>query len=211
MLMLTVFRIHRKFKTRKYAEGLLLFPEESKMTSRLLVYRALFLSKIWNFSAAKEDLDRVKKAGKFLFFVFNNQGCMYLLQQRFIEALEELKEARRLNPNHPYAMNNYGLALMFSGELEEGVKLIEDSLKRDKWNYNAMRNIGIYYLLKREYKDAFVVFIKVRAKDQYADDLDIYLAITYLKLEDNFNHEVQTQRFSELQIERYNSILLLIP
>jgi Flp pilus assembly protein TadD len=146
-----------------------------------------------------------------LFYAYNNQGCFYLQQFLVDEALEELKEARKLKPKHSYALNNYGHGLMLKGELEEGVKLIEEAFRIDRWNYTAMRNIGIYYLLKGDYRGALTVLTKAREGDKHVEDIDLYIALGLKKDGNSEKYNSITSMFSTDQMERLAEITKHIP
>ena len=56
-------------------------------------------------------------------------GCIHLFERRFDDALAELEQALRLNPNFCVAQGYYGLALAFCGRWKEGEEAARRALR----------------------------------------------------------------------------------
>jgi len=63
----------------------------------------------------------------------------------FTGALEDLRQAVKLNPALPDAYTYYGLALFSKGEMEESKKAFQTALSQDPNNFEANLHIGIMF------------------------------------------------------------------
>jgi Flp pilus assembly protein TadD len=84
-------------------------------------------------------------------------------QKEFAKALASVEKAITLAPQQAYFYNNKGLYLLFLNQQEEGLELINQSIRMDSKNPFALRNKGIYYVIKGD---------KISAL-QYLDQLSV--------------------------------------
>jgi lipoprotein NlpI len=73
-------------------------------------------------------------------------------------------------------LDNRGLARLKIGLLEEGRADIEASLAIDDKQPETYRDLGIYFLLKKEWNEALALFEKAKEMDCDTDGIDQYLS-----------------------------------
>lgn len=129
----------------------------------------------------------------------NNLATIYANQQKYKEAEEMFKKILKENPNHASAKNNLIQLYKIQGKHEEAAKLDTDYAKQmhlslaqqyykkgdidnaireikkviaiDPNDIQSLRNLGSFYMLKREYKQAQIAFnkvLKLDPNDEYA-------------------------------------------
>jgi tetratricopeptide (TPR) repeat protein len=76
------------------------------------------------------------------FLAHNNLGNALLRQGRVEEAVLELRESVRINPDYPKAFNDLGTALFQEGLKDEAMVQYREALRRDPRNANAYNNLG---------------------------------------------------------------------
>lgn len=85
----------------------------------------------------KPSIDRVKQARR-----LNASALQFLKENRYKEAVEELKEAARLNPYNPTIVNNYGYALSKMGKNIEALKWYYRTVELDAKRTAVYLNLG---------------------------------------------------------------------
>jgi len=97
------------------------------------------------------------------FYAFT-KGNAYLRLQQYEDARTCYKEAERLGNTYPMFANNYGLALMYTGEYKEAEQWLRLALYRvserqqDKETYDIMDNLAVVYEQERDYEQAFYFY-----------------------------------------------------
>lgn len=86
--------------------------------------------------ASKKGIEN-KKAG-----IYFAAGTQSLMQKQYTDALKNLLEANKLNPNNAEILNNLGMAYYFKGEMELAVRTLKTTLKIDKNNSDAKINLA---------------------------------------------------------------------
>jgi len=82
-------------------------------------------------------------------YALNNRGYQKNLNKEFKAAIIDFDKALKINPNFAYSLNNRGRAKIELGMEEEGFKDIMHSINLDEKNAYAYRNLGIYYIRKK--------------------------------------------------------------
>ena len=75
-----------------------------------------------------------------------------------VQAVTELREALRLNPDSPTERINYGLALLRAGQTDAGVAELIRAQKQDAANPHTWFNLGIAYKHSGDYDRAIEQF-----------------------------------------------------
>lgn len=99
-------------------------------------------------SSKEKDL-KVKQAG--LYF---GVGTQNLVSKEYTEALKNLLEANKLDPENTHILNNLGMAYYFKGEKDLAVKTLNTSLKIDKDNSDARINLATIYYKDKNFSEA---------------------------------------------------------
>ena len=105
---------------------------------------------------------------------------IYANQNDFTKAIELVDKALSIKKDVLYE-NNKGYYLLNTNKLEEGRKLIDQALQKDKDNAWAVRNIGVYELLKDNSVIAIEYFIKSEKLDPTVELVNFYLGLAYNK------------------------------
>lgn len=108
-------------------------------------------------------------------YALNNMGYLLGLRGDHAAAIECLDKAIKVYPAFAHAWNNRGYSKLNSDQLEEGLQDINHSLKLDDKNAYVHRNLGIYYLLKKEWEKAQSLFEKAKDLDPDTQGIDDYL------------------------------------
>ncbi|MFT3934534.1 MAG: tetratricopeptide repeat protein [Chitinophagaceae bacterium] len=96
--------------------------------------------------------------------------------QQYDAAIESADKALAIKPDFAAALDNRGLARLKTGLLEEGKADIEEAIRLDNQPSELYRNLGIYYLLKKDFQQALTLFEKAKSIDPNTMDIDKYIA-----------------------------------
>jgi tetratricopeptide (TPR) repeat protein len=107
-------------------------------------------------------------------FALNNLSLVYAHENNFPKAIELVDKAIALNKSVLYE-NNKGFYLMNTGNLADGKKLIDKALEENKINAWAIRNLGVYEYLNKNYKQAVSLFEQADNLDPTVELLNYYL------------------------------------
>jgi tetratricopeptide (TPR) repeat protein len=88
----------------------------------------------------------------------NNLGGSLLLQGRIDEAIPQLQEALRLQPEHAEAHSNLGIALARRGRTAEAIDHYRESLRLDPRQTQAYSNLGNALLAQGQVSEAIAQF-----------------------------------------------------
>jgi Flp pilus assembly protein TadD len=94
-----------------------------------------------------------------------NLGLAYLDQKQYQAALNELVEARRLNPREPTVLNNLALAQAGAGDNLAAIVLLREALKIDPTLVEAHNNLGAFLFERQQYNDARLELLEVLKRD----------------------------------------------
>ena len=94
-----------------------------------------------------------------------NLGLAYLNLKQNQAAVDELVEARRLNPREPTVLNNLALAHGAEGDTVGAIAILKEALKLDSTLIEAHNNLGTFLFEKKQFNDARMEFQEVLARD----------------------------------------------
>ena len=95
--------------------------------------------------------------------------------ERYHEAIVFTAGAISIYPECAPSFDNRGLNRLRTGLLEEGTTDIQATLKLDDKQPEVYRNLRIYFLLKKEWDETIVLFVKGKEMDQNTLDIDKYI------------------------------------
>ena len=117
--------------------------KKSRLVGALLAAAALFLTAA-DVPPSEDRLWEHRNLGK----------AFYENPDTHVQAVTELREALRLNPDSVRDRINYGLALLRAGQTDEGVAELLKSQKQDPSNPHTWFNLGIAYKHAGDYDKA---------------------------------------------------------
>jgi TolB-like protein/Tfp pilus assembly protein PilF len=123
-------------------------------------------------ASAKQNIDRALQLQPNLPDARLALGRWYLAaQQDRATALKEYERALELDPGLSEATARIGSLLLSKGRTEEAIELYRKGLESDPRNYQLLRNLGIAYTMRRDYKQGAELDARIVAMDP-ADELD---------------------------------------
>jgi tetratricopeptide (TPR) repeat protein len=134
-----------------------------------------------NYDAAKQNFEKAIIINPKQDFAINNLSLIYAQQEDYLKALETVEKAIEINKNEIY-QNNKAYYLLNLGKLEEGKKLLDLILEKNKNSAWAFRNIGIYYFKNKNFLSANENFLKSDKIDPSVELLNYYLGLTQQSL-----------------------------
>jgi tetratricopeptide (TPR) repeat protein len=94
-----------------------------------------------------------------------NLGLAYLNSKRSQPALNELIEARRLNPREPTVLNNLALAQAAAGDNLGAIAILREALKLDPTMIEAHNNLGTFLFERKQLIEARLELMEVLKRD----------------------------------------------
>ncbi len=94
-----------------------------------------------------------------------NLGLAHLNLKQYQAAVNELVEAKRLNPREPMVLNNLALAHAGAGDIIGGITILREALKLDPTLVEAHNNLGALLFERNRYDDARLEFMEVLKRD----------------------------------------------
>lgn len=179
-------RIERMSKAIKNSEDFLNFKKEWDLA---LKKHPLFLKEI---KLANYDLEKIELYNELISLdkkrpnpgSYNGRGYVYLLHNRYAEAIDDFNLAIEVDPYHAYAFDNRGFCKLMLGDLKGGLEDIETSLRLDPGNSYSFRNKGIYYFIKGDFSLALEYYLKAKEKQGDVEHIHFHLGTAYLALND---------------------------
>jgi tetratricopeptide (TPR) repeat protein len=114
-----------------------------------------------------------------------NLGLAYLNLKQSQAAVNELTEARRLNPHEPTILNNLGLAHDAAGDSLGAIEIVKEALKLDPTLIEAHNNLGAFLFERKQFNDARLEFSEVLARDPSSISARFNLARTLAALDEH--------------------------
>jgi tetratricopeptide (TPR) repeat protein len=108
-------------------------------------------------------------------------GEIYYGQRRFDEALQEYKEAIRLNPNYVDAHTNLGVTYAAQGKLDDAMIECKEAIRIDSNNEGAHIHLAIIYKDKGKVDDAIREYQQVLSINPNFAQIHHELGIQYIK------------------------------
>jgi len=125
-----------------------------------------------------------------------NLGLAYLnLNRNPQAAVNELVEARRLNPREPTVLNNLALAQGAAGDTVGAIAILEEALALDPTLIEAHNNLGTFLFERKLFGAARLEFLEVLRRDPSSVSARFNLARTLAALGE---HEHAIQEFEVL-------------
>lgn len=82
---------------------------------------------------------------------YYGKAYVYSLQNHLALAIENYRKTIELaDPPYTHAYGNLGLALLMTGEVEDGLRMVEKALEIDPGNGDAQMTLVNYYCLEKE-------------------------------------------------------------
>lgn len=128
-------------------------------------------------SSRKDDV-KVKQAG--LYF---GVGTQNLVSKEYTEALKNLLEANKLDPENTNILNNLGMAYYFKGEKDLAIRTLKASLKLDDNNSDARINLATIFYNDKNYAEAEKLYKKVLTHLTYDKQARTYFNLGILELQ----------------------------
>jgi protein O-mannosyl-transferase len=94
-----------------------------------------------------------------------NLGLAYLNLSQYQAAVDELAQARRLNPTEPTVLNNLSLAHAAEGDTLGAIEIERAALALDPTLIEAHNNLGAFLFERKQFNNARLEFIEVLAHD----------------------------------------------
>jgi tetratricopeptide (TPR) repeat protein len=124
-----------------------------------------------------------------------NLGLAYLNLKQNQTAVDELVEARRLNPREPTVLNNLALAHASAGDTLRAIEIVNEALKLDPTLIEAHNNLGAFLYERSQFNDARLEFLEVLKRDPSSVSARFNLARTLAALDE---HEPAIREFEAL-------------
>ena len=133
-------------------------------------------------ASAKEHVDRALQLQPDLPEAHLAYGRWHFAARQDREAaLKEYRRALELNPGLSEATARIGSFLLGQGRTEEAIELYLSGLESDPRNYQLLRNLGIAYTMRRDYKRASEVDSRIVAIDPAAEQDACNMALDILQ------------------------------
>jgi eukaryotic-like serine/threonine-protein kinase len=101
-----------------------------------------------------------------------------LVMGRFADAIAEMKRAQELDPLSLIINAEIGVFYTFAGQYDRSIEQFHKTLEMDQGFYFAHRNLGVAYVLKRDFREALLAYEKARS---LADDPSLLGDIGHLQ------------------------------
>jgi type IV pilus assembly protein PilF len=114
-------------------------------------------------------------------------GTQSLMEREYTEALKNLLEANRLEPENSEILNNLGMAYYFKGEKDLAVKHLNLALKYNKENSDAKTNLASIYYKDGRIDDAEKIYKQVLKNLTFDKQARTYFNLGIIELQNRVN------------------------
>jgi tetratricopeptide (TPR) repeat protein len=121
-----------------------------------------------------------------------NLGLAYLNLKQYEAAVNELAEAKRLNPREPMVFNNLALAHAGAGDSLGAIPIVKEALKLDPTLVEAHNNLGAFLFEQKHFETARIEFLEVLKHDPSSVSARFNLARTLAAMD---QHEPAIREF----------------
>ena len=165
--------------------------------NRLLVC-IFILSSLVSCASQKSELKREKKAK-----LYYNQGTSNLYSGNYTEALRNLLESYKYQPDDSKLLNNLGMAYFFKKSYINAKKFINKALQEDPKNSDARMNLATIYMSEKNYQKAREQYILITEDLIFSKQFKTYHNLAMLELKSN--NTAEAKNFLKKSIESNES------
>lgn len=144
-----------------------------RFRSHLLLVLAMILLTA---CASKNDL-KAKQAE-----IYFGAGTQSLMDKQYTEALKNLLQANKLDPDNSEILNNLGMAYYFKGEKDLAIKHLQKALELNKNNSDAKINLASIYYKAGKVQEAETLYKKVLKDLTYDKQARTYFNLGIIEL-----------------------------
>src|SRR6202140_256645 len=128
-----------------------------------------------------------------------NLGLAYLNLKQNQAAVDQLTEAKRLDPHEPTILNNLGLAHDAAGDSVGAIEILKQALNLDPTLIEAHNNLGAFLFKRGDFNGARMEFSEVLARDPSSVSTRFNLARTLAALRE---HEPAIRNFEAVLVQQ---------
>jgi len=171
-------------------------PTLSRFIKKLLPIMALVMI------AACSSKSKVQSKQSEIYFAAGTQS---LMEKQYTDALKNLIQANKLDPDNSEILNNLAMAYYFKGEKNLAIKQLERSLELDPKNSDAKTNLASIYFKEGNIKEAEALYQKVLKDLTYEKQARTYynLGVIELQAKNNLSKAESYFRRSIKEDENY--------
>jgi Tfp pilus assembly protein PilF len=177
-----ISRAQKAYDEKRFGEALVLFNQESLERSSDLVVQDRIARCLW---VLKRPIDAIEKCKNILKLDENYVTAYLIMAEAYYDlgdkskALENVRRAYSIAPNHVEVLTTYGSFLSLDGNHEEALIMQEKALQIDPDNYIAYSNLAAIYAIKGNRKKALLYIRKKCGLHPTAKNY-IYLFFAYM-------------------------------
>ena len=108
-------------------------------------------------------------------YALYNIGYTKSIWGQYSEALSCFDKVIEISPEFALSYNERGWVKMKMGSLEDGLQDVQQALQLDETISEAYRNLGFYYMERRDLDRAFELFDKAKSMEPEMELIDGYL------------------------------------
>lgn len=129
--------------------------------------------------------------------IYFGAGTQSLMDKQYTEALKNLLEANKLDPNNSEILNNLGMAYYFKGENELAIKHLFQALKLNEDNSDAKINLASIYYKAGKIQEAEKLYKKVLKDLTYDKQARTYFNLGLIELSERKNNVAAENYFKK--------------
>ncbi len=145
-----------------------------RFTSKLLPVMALL---IMTACASKNSVQSKQSE------IYFSAGTQSLMEKQYTDALKNLIQANKLDPNNSEILNNLAMAFYFKGETGMAIKHLERALEVDDKNSDAKTNLASIYFKEGKISEAEALYQKVLKDLTYEKQARTYFNLGVIELQ----------------------------
>lgn len=114
--------------------------------------------------------------------IYFGAGTQSLMDKQYTEALKNLLQANKLDPDNSEILNNLGMAYYFKGEKDLAIKHLQKALEINKNNSDAKINLASIYYKAGKVQEAETLYKKVLKDLTYDKQARTYFNLGIIEL-----------------------------